>query len=199
MSGAAAIRPAEAADAEAVAAIYAPIVATTAISFEIEPPDAAEMRRRIETTQPSTPWLVCAQGPTLLGYAYAGAHRARAAYRWSVDVSAYVHESARRRGVASALYAALLELLALQGYQRAYAGITLPNAASVALHERAGFEAVGVYRGVGYKLGTWHDVGWWGRPLGASPDVPDEPRAFVALRGEPAAAQALRRASAAIG
>ena len=97
----------------------------------------------------------------MLGYAYASAHRARAAYQWSADVSAYVHQAARRRGVGQALYTSLFQILFEQGFYNAYAGITLPNPASVRLHESLGFKLVGVYQQVGYKLGAWHDVGWW--------------------------------------
>ncbi len=172
------IRPAEAGDAGRVAAIYAPIVRDTPISFELDPPDADEMGQRIARTAARTPWLVCTTGAALEGYAYATGHRERAAYRWSVDVSVYVHEAARGRGVAAALYEALLGILRLQGFQRAYAGITLPNPASVGLHESAGFRPVGVYRSVGFKCGAWHDVGWWERALVEASDSPSEPLPF---------------------
>jgi phosphinothricin acetyltransferase len=167
------IRLATPSDAAQVAAIYAPAVTDSIISFELEPPDAAEMARRVATTLARTPWLVCERDGAVLGYAYASAHRERAAYRWSVDVSAYVRADARRLGVARALYASLFALLARQGLRNAYAGIALPNDASVALHRAAGFTPVGVYRGVGYKLGAWHDVAWFERPL--LPRVADPP------------------------
>jgi phosphinothricin acetyltransferase len=111
------------------------------------------------------PWVVGEQQGDILGYAYASAHRARAAYQWSVDVSVYIHTSSRRSGVGRAVYSSLFKLLELQGFYNAYAGITLPNPASVGLHEAMGFQPVGVYRAVGYKLGAWHDVGWWQLPL----------------------------------
>jgi phosphinothricin acetyltransferase len=174
------IRLAAESDAAAMLAIYEPIVRQTIISFELEPPDEAEMRRRIATTLEHWPWLVCVSGADLLGYAYASQHRSRAAYRWAVDVSAYVHPSARRRGLGRALYTALLALLPLQGYTNAYAGIALPNPASVALHEAAGFEPVGVYRSVGFKLGAWRDVGWWQRSLAPLPARPEPPIPLVA-------------------
>jgi L-amino acid N-acyltransferase YncA len=155
------IRLATERDAEQIAAIYAPNVTDTIISFEFEPPTADEMRRRIEVTLRRYPWLVCERQGRVLGYAYAGAHGSRAAYQWSVDVSVYVHEDARRTGVGRALYASLFAALDLQGFYNAYAGATLPNPASVGLHEAVGFQPVGVYRGVGYKLGAWHDVVWW--------------------------------------
>ena len=162
------IRQAAVADAAAIRAIYAPVVAETAISFEAVVPSVAEMAERIARTLEGYPYLVaqCAgREGQVLGYAYAGPHRARAAYRHSVDVTAYVAEAARGRGVGKALYGALLAALAEQGFHAAFAGIALPNDASLALHRSVGFEEVGVYREVGFKLGRWHDVSWWQRLL----------------------------------
>jgi L-amino acid N-acyltransferase YncA len=181
---AATIRLARADDAAGVQAIYAPVVRDTAISFEIDPPGVAEMRRRVEDTLPRLPWLVCERDGDLLGFAYAAAHRTRAAYRWSVDVSVYVAGDARGAGVGRGLYVPLLALLATQGFTSAHAGITLPNPASVGLHEALGFTPVGVYRAVGFKLGAWHDVGWWQRRL-RQPEVP--PAAPTPLVAVPAA------------
>jgi phosphinothricin acetyltransferase len=186
-----AIVPAEPRHAAAVASIYAPLVRDTAISFETEPPDAREMARRIESTLPRHPWLVYEEDGVARGYAYAGHHRARAAYRWSVEVSVYVAPQAHRSGVGTGLYAALLEILAIQGFRRAYAGITLPNPGSVALHEAAGFAPVGVYHAVGFKCHVWHDVGWWERALVDGGEPPQEPTPFDRLSGDPALAHAL--------
>ncbi len=169
------IRLATEGDAEQIAAIYAPNVTGSVISFETEPPTADAMRRRIEATLERYPWLVCERQGRVLGYAYAGAHGSRAAYKWSVDVSVYVHGDARRTGVGQALYASLFAALDLQGFYNAYAGAALPNPASVGLHESVGFRLVGVYRGVGYKLGAWHDVGWWHLPLRERVADPDPP------------------------
>jgi L-amino acid N-acyltransferase YncA len=174
-SSSAVIRLATERDAEQIAAVYAPNVTDTVISFELEPPTADEMRRRIEVTLQRYPWLVCERQGGVLGYAYARAHGFRAAYQWSVDVSVYVHEEARRMGVGRALYASLFAALELQGFYNAYAGATLPNPASVGLHESVGFRPVGVYRGVGYKLGAWHDVVWWHLPLRKRVVDPDPP------------------------
>ena len=168
------IRFATPGDAEAIAAIYEPIVAATSISFEEVAPPAAEIRSRMARAA-TWPWLVAERGGALAGYVYAGQHRTRAAYRWSVDVSAYVAEGARRSGLGSKLYAALFRLLAAQGYRNAFAGITLPNDASVALHRAVGFEPIGVYRNAGFKLGAWHDVSWWQRELLAPEDAPASP------------------------
>jgi len=154
------IRRAEPADADRIQAIYAPIVSETAISFETTLPDVPEMRRRIEAQVERYPWLVFESDRSLLGYAYASSHRTREAYQWCVDVSVYVDPLYHRHGVGRALYAALLDLLRRQGFVNAYAGIALPNPSSVALHESFGFEPVGTYRRVGFKLGRWHDVLW---------------------------------------
>jgi L-amino acid N-acyltransferase YncA len=168
------VRLARADDAARVQAIYAPIVRDTPISFEVDPPGVPEMRRRIIDTLATLPWLVCERDSETLGFAYAAAHRTRPAYRWSVDVSVYVAGHARRAGVGRGLYVPLLALLAAQGFTSAHAGITLPNPASVGLHQALGFTLVGVYRAVGFKLGSWHDVGWWQRRL-REPAVPPPP------------------------
>ena len=169
-------------DADAILAIYTPIVRETAISFEVEPPTYVEMHERIATTLRRLPWLVCERQGEVLGYVYASPHRARAAYQWSVDVSVYIHAKARRTGMGRALYHAIFQLLSLQGFYQCFAGITLPNPASVGLHEALGFQPVGVYQAVGYKLGGWHDVGWWQRALQPRPSLPTPPTAVEVLR-----------------
>jgi L-amino acid N-acyltransferase YncA len=158
--GATRIRLAAAGDGAACADIYRPAVDGSATSFEAEAPGAAEMASRITTTLERFPWVVCEIGSSAAGYAYATAHRTRTAYQWSVEVSAYVSADHHRRGVGRALYTSLFEILKLQGFRNAYAGITLPNDASVGLHSALGFSPLAVYRGIGYKLGRWHDVGW---------------------------------------
>jgi phosphinothricin acetyltransferase len=155
------IRLAAEQDGEAVRAIYAPVVERTAISFESDPPTAAEMRRRILATLERLPWIVVQERDEVLGYAYAARHRERACYRWSVDAAVYVAEAHRGRGVGRALYGSLFEILRLQRFANVFAGITLPNDASVALHKAMGFQPVGIYRQVGHKFGAWHDTSWW--------------------------------------
>ena len=163
-------------DAAGCAAIYAPYVLASATSFEEAAPDEAEMADRIARISATHPWLVAERGGELLGYAYACGHRERPAYRWSTDVSVYVDEGQWRRGVGRRLYEGLLERLSRQGFRTACAGITLPNVASVALHERLGFAPVGVYRGIGWKEGAWRDVGWWQLELGVEDhEPPPEP------------------------
>ena len=175
------IRVAAASDSEALAAIYAPVVRDTTISFEVEPPVPDEMARRIAATLPAYPWLVAEREERVIGYAYAGRHRDRAAYRWSVDVSAYVDANARRCGVGRALYQTLFAILRRQGFHAAFAGIALPNAASVGLHEALGFQLVGIYQQVGFKHGQWRDVGWWRLALSEDPGEPAEPVSFADL------------------
>ena len=176
------IRLAEAGDAEAIAAIYRPAVESSAISFETVPPDGDEIARRLADTLVSYPWLVCEIGGQVAGYAYASKHRVRAAYQWSVDTSVYVDPAFRRSGVGRGLYQSLFAILAAQGFFNAFAGIALPNPASVALHEAVGFEPLGVYRRVGFKLGAWHDVGWWQLALRALEASPETPLPFAAVR-----------------
>jgi phosphinothricin acetyltransferase len=148
-------------DASEVQRLYAPVVSETAISFEVEVPTVGEMRARLIKTLKTYPWFVAEGDGHVIGYAYASQHRARQAYRWSVDVGVYVDPAAQRRGVASELYRALFETLHAQGFTAAFAGIVLPNEASIALHRQLGFEFVGTYRNVGYKAGAWRDVSWW--------------------------------------
>lgn len=159
-------------DGAACATIYAPYVLDTPISFEEEPPDGHEFTHRIERVTSRYPWLVAEDAGLVVGYAYASRHRDRAAYRWAADVAVYIAPAHRRRGVGRALYRTLFELLTRQHVQVACAGITLPNDASVALHEACGFQAVGVYPRIGWKGGSWHDVGWWQLELTAASDGP---------------------------
>ncbi|MEJ2410818.1 MAG: GNAT family N-acetyltransferase [Novosphingobium sp.] len=159
------IRPALQTDAAACAAIYAPFVKGSVVSFETEAPDAVEMARRIADYGESHAWLIAETDGRVAGYAYASPHRARAAYASSCDVAVYVDPAHARRGIGRSLHAALLPLLKDKGLHAAFAGIALPNPGSVGLHEAMGFTPVGIYREVGWKLGAWHDVGWWQRLL----------------------------------
>jgi L-amino acid N-acyltransferase YncA len=170
-----AVRAASEQDADACAAIYAPYVIETAITFELEPPSAAQMAERIAKAHHAHAWLVAEEAGRVVGYAYGGAFNLRAAYRWACEVSVYVELGRRRSGAGRALYEALLARLAERGYRIAVAGMTLPNEASVGLHRAMGFEPVGTYRRIGYKHGAWHDVAWMQRALGSSGDPPQEP------------------------
>jgi L-amino acid N-acyltransferase YncA len=170
------LRDASVDDAEACAAIYAPYVLDTPITFELEPPPAAEFARRIAAAQRTHAWLVLEDDGRVVGYAYGGPMKERAAYRWSCEVSVYLELDRRRTGGGRMLYEALLARLAERGYRTAIAGMALPNNASVGLHRALGFEPVGTYRRIGWKLGGWHDVAWVQRPLATGDDPPTEPR-----------------------
>jgi L-amino acid N-acyltransferase YncA len=166
------VRPATLADAAACAAIYAPYVRETAITFELDPADEAEMAHRIEAAVAAYAWLVLVHpaddghADDVVGYAYGSQFKSRAAYRWSCEVSVYLRVGLRRSGAGRALYSALLPILADRGYRIAVAGMTLPNDASEGLHRAMGFEPVGVHRNIGWKHGAWHDVAFMQRPLG---------------------------------
>lgn len=181
MSGLPDLRVAAPDDAEAIAAIYAPFVRDTVISFETTVPDAAEMARRITSTLETHPWLVAEEDGRIIGYAYASQHRTREAYRFSCDVTVYLAEGARGRRLGSRLYTELFRLLRMQGFRNAFAGIAQPNPASVALHESLGFRHLGTYAKVGFKLGQWHDVGWWQLELTRDEGAPAEIKPFHAL------------------
>jgi phosphinothricin acetyltransferase len=168
------IRMATTADAAAVLAIYAPVVRTSAITFEYDVPPVDEIATRVRTVTARFPWLVFARDEDVVGYAYGTTWRTRAAYQWAVETTLYVRDDCHRQGVGRSLYRSLLACLRLQGFRLAIGGITLPNAASVALHEAMGFRAAGVHRRCGYKLAAWHDVGFWELVL-ASDDAGDPP------------------------
>lgn len=159
-------------DAAACAAIYTPHVEGSAVSFEERAPDPAAMEERISRIAATHPWLVAELDGEVAGYAYACPFQKRPAYRWTAMVSVYVDERRRRAGIGRALYAELFERLRRQRFHIACAGITLPNAASVALHEDFGFVAVGVNREIGWKDGAWRDVGWWQLELAPAPEGP---------------------------
>jgi L-amino acid N-acyltransferase YncA len=152
-------------------------VTDSSISFEAEPPTADQMAERIRAAHE---WLVAERDGQVVGYAYGGTHRTRTAYQWTVEVSAYVDRSMHRSGIGRELYTALFDRLRQRGFRLLVAGITLPNEASVGIHEAMGFEPVGVYKNIGYKVGRWWDVGWWqldmGAPEGAEPPDPEVPR-----------------------
>lgn len=177
------IRLAAEGDAEQVRAIYAPFCALDSpVSFEIGAPSREEVRRRIAKTLELYPWLVCERSGEVVGYVYAGSHNERAAYLWSVTTAVYIGPGQRRSGVGRALYTSLFNVLRLQGFVNAYAGIVLPNPASVGLHRAMGFERVGVYRGVGHKCGTWLDAAWWQLALRERAENPAPPASIGLIR-----------------
>jgi L-amino acid N-acyltransferase YncA len=169
------IRPATAADAASCADVYAPYVRDTAITFELEPPDAAEMAHRIESCRQRHAWLVLEDAGVVTGYAYAGPYATRAAYAWSAEVSVYLVPGLRRSGAGRALYGELFATLQARGFRMLVAGVTVPNEASLGLHRALGFEEVGTFRGIGFKLDRWWDVARLQRPLGAGPAEAPQP------------------------
>jgi L-amino acid N-acyltransferase YncA len=177
------IRLARESDGTRLSAIFAPYVNETAISFATVPPTGTEFAEKVALTLPEFPFLVLEEEGTVTAYAYASAHRSLASYRWCCEVSVYAERGGTRRGKASRLYGALLPLLRAQRFHHAYAGITLPNEASVALHEKFGFRYFARYASIGFKQGAWRDVGWWDLTLQPTyPTPPPEPLSFAALR-----------------
>lgn len=155
------IRPAIVGDAADIADIYGHAVRDTAASFETEPPDAAEMTRRMGEMLGAYPCLVAETDGALVGFTSASPYRPRPAYRFAVSTAIYVAEAQRGTGIGRRLVGALLAALRKADFHTAIAGITLPNPASVRLHETLGFRAIGIEREVGWKFGRWHDVGRW--------------------------------------
>lgn len=168
-------------DAAAIAAIYAPYVNDSAISFETVAPDAEAMRERIESGGSLYAWLAAEEDGALLGYAYASAFRPRPAYRYAVETSVYLAPVAQGRGLGRILYGELIRILEAQGFVQAIGAITLPNDPSVRLHEAVGFVKAGVYAQVGYKMGEWRDVGLWQRALPPAANPPREPIPFAQI------------------
>ena len=187
------IRLATTGDAAAVADIYTPYCEGSAVSFEQVAPTVDEMAQRIAAVIAQRPWIVLEDDGAVVGYAYSGPHNERWAYRWSVNTAIYISRRHQRRGAGRALYTALFDLLCRLGYYKAVAGITLPNPASVGLHEAMGFELVGVYRDIGYKLGAWRDVAWYQASIQPVPPEPQEPRAIATLHGTAEWDDAVRR------
>lgn len=168
------IRAAIFSDAPALLSIYRPFVESTAVSFETVVPTVEEFAARVARSLAGWQWLVAERDGRCVGYAYGTSHRERAAYRWSVEVSAYVHPAHHREGIGRALYQELFRDLAGKGFCNAFAGITLPNDASAALHRSLGFEPIGTFKSIGRKFGRWHDVAWFQRMLRDAPPS-DEP------------------------
>jgi phosphinothricin acetyltransferase len=177
------VRAAKHEDAAAVARVYAPYVRDTVVTFEVEPPDAPTMARRIGDTLETYPWLVAENvAGDVVGYAYAGRHRERSAYRWTIDTTIYIDPAHRRSGVGKKLYRSLLDTLRGQGFRSAFAEIVLPNPGSVGLHERMGFNKIGIHHDIGFKLGSWCDIGYWRLGLSSGTAPQSDPMPFSVFR-----------------
>ena len=175
------VRLATAGDAGGILEIYAPHVLHDACTFETRVPAVAEIEARIAKCLQKFPWLVCEINSRIAGYVYASSHREREAYQWTCESSVYVHKDFNGKGIGTALYKALFQLLKMQGLVNVYAGITLPNKASVKLHESCGFQLFAQYDNIGYKLGAWHKVGWWKLQLREHELKPSPPLPFPEL------------------
>jgi L-amino acid N-acyltransferase YncA len=189
------IRFAQPRDAAGILEIYAPFCESTPVTFELVPPSVEEMRERIVRVSATYPWLVGEAEGRILGYVYASRLRERAAYQWTVEVAVYISPTYQRRGLAQALYTTLFSLLKIQGYFKAFASVSLPNAASVGFHQKLGFRPAGVFEGVGFKAGEWLDVGWWQRELQPRIDSPPDPRPFPEIVRDSAVLAALEQGS----
>jgi L-amino acid N-acyltransferase YncA len=185
------VRIATPADGQACAAIYAPYVTGSAISFELAPPSADEMAARISRTLERSPWLVVEVEGVVRAYAYGGRHRDRAAYDWTVETTVYVDRDFRRRGLGGIAMRSLIAVLRLQGFHLAVAGVTAPNPGSVALHRALGFERIGEFEAIGWKQHGWHGVEWFARELSPRDPVPDPVTPLAELLGTPELRDAL--------
>jgi phosphinothricin acetyltransferase len=181
MSG---IRIATVDDSKSILKIYAPYIENTSYTFETEVPTIESFKERISSCLQNWPWLVCEIDGVIAGYAYGSKHRERVAYQWSLESSVYIHDDYQRRGVALALYTALINILKIQGFRNLYAVINLPNDKSVSFHENRGFEYFATYKNVGYKLGRWKDVGWWQLQLNEYSMEPEPPVKFPDIKME---------------
>ena len=168
-------------DAQQILDIYAPFILNSGITQETEVPSLKDFQYRIIATLEERPWLVCKIDNQIAGYAYAGKHRERKGYQWCTESSVYISPNFYRHGIANALYTALFEILKLQGYVNVYAVITLPNDKSITFHEKFGFRYLTTYKKIGFKLGQWHDVGWWELKIHSPLQNPADPIKFSAL------------------
>ncbi|MFV0606034.1 MAG: GNAT family N-acetyltransferase [Niabella sp.] len=169
------IREIETKDLNAVLGIYSPFINDTAVTFETIQPGFDLFKQRVASVTQQYPWLVAEEDGIILGYAYASSYRERKAYQWCCEVSIYLHPNSKGKGIAGNLYKALIEILHIQEFCNAYAVIALPNDNSVRFHEKYGFKWFATYNNVGYKLGKWHNVGWWQLAIQPPKENPSDP------------------------
>lgn len=189
------IRPATEDDAAEMLELYSVYVVHTTVTSEYDPPSLEEFKRRIRTFTAKTPWLCCVMDGEIVGYGYASPHRTRAAYQWSCETSIYTKNGFHRRGIASALYTALFEILTYQGYYSIYVGVTCPNPRSTAFHRSMGFKQMGVYHKSMYKFGKWRDVIWMGKNLRRHYGEPKPTTAFPDIQRDAFCLEVLQRAA----
>ncbi len=187
------IRFAQKKDAGQLLEIYAPFISHSAVSFESEVPSVREFEERMKSYMQTYPWLVCEQDNEIIGYAYASRYRDRKAYQWSCECSVYVKKKFRKSGIARMLYTVLFETLKRQGFMNVYAVITFPNPASIRFHRKAGFRKFAVYKKVGYKMGKWNDVHWYGKQLLKPVVKPKMPAPFAEIKNSLAVKEILKR------
>lgn len=186
------IRPATEADAEEMLALYTPYVLHTTVTSEYTPPTLEEFLGRIRSYTAKTPWLCCVVDGQIVGYGYASPHRRRAGYQWSCETSIYTRMGFHRRGIASALYSSLFDILKYQGYYSIYVGVTSPNPRSMAFHMSMGFKRMGAYHRSMYKFGKWRDVIWMGKSLRHHVGEPAPITPYPQIRDDAYCAQVLR-------
>ena len=145
-------------DISEVLEIYAPYVQNTPITFECDIPSLENFSDRVHHYTEQYPWIVAKDHGKILGYAYASTYRSREAYQWCCELSVYLRPQAQGMDLGRTLYSALMDLLTLQGYYTVYGVITLPNEASLALHNQLGFSMDGIQENCGFKLGSWHNT-----------------------------------------
>lgn len=162
-------------DAEAILSVYAPYVLKTANTFEYVVPTVEEFTKRIKKISAHYPYLVCECFGEIVGYAYGSQHRERMGYSWCAESTIYLDEAYHRRGIARALYRVVFALMKEQGYHSVYVSILCANMPSIEFHKSMGFEEIGVFKNIGYKLGEWHSNNWMQLFLNEHGDEPGMP------------------------
>ena len=167
-------------------AVYTPFVLNTAITFEYYVPTLDEFTTKVETITNGYPWLVYLHNGKVKGYAYGSIHRSKTAYQWSPESTIYLSSEAQGNGIGRILYETLFSLMRLQGYINVFAGVSLPNEQSESFQKSLGFEEIGVFKNIGYKLGKWHDTRWFQLHLAGHFDEPGQLKTITEIENEPA-------------
>jgi len=170
-------------DAQAALDIYAYYVNNTSITFETVVPSLEEFGKRIDDVSKNYPWLVCLQDGKMVAYAFAKIHRPTGAYLWSPEVTIYVANDFQGKGIGRKLYEALFAILKLQGFYTVFAGVVVPNPKSIGLHKALGFEEIGLFKNIGFKLGSWHSAQWFQKSLDQTELIPKQPKSILEISG----------------